>query len=249
MPQDFLLDPPTIGDNNPPAEDALSLRTDQLVTGADTWAEKVAEIADEDTAKRAADFLEQLAKHGQSLEEERTRLRKPLQDQLQAIQDRFVPLQQRVKACITIIKGRLDPWLDKLKKKQQEEAAEAKRRADEAAAEAQRKLEESRQHKGRGTVEAIVAAEQAQQEAKIAATDARRAAKAKPQARGDFTSKALSQRTTWSARIVDKEQALIFLQDESEITEALQRVANRLAREKHDKLMVPGLEAVSTTGL
>ena len=243
------LSAPMTGHNNPPVEDALALRTDQLVDGADAWAKGVDEIRDEDTAKRAVDFLEQLIRHSESLEAERTTLAKPLRDQLQAIQDRFNPMKQKVAACITIIKGRLNPWLDKVRKRNEEAAAAAKAKADQLALEAQQQLEASRGHRGPGAVAAIVSAENAQQAAKVAATTAKQAAKKRPQARGDFAPRALSQRIVWSARIVNREEALLFLQEETEILEALQTVANRLAREKKADLMVPGLEAVSSTTL
>ena len=111
----------TIGANQPPVQDQLAIRVDELVATANLWINEVPEIKDEATANAARDFVEQLARERNAVEEERVRQAKPLRALLQAVQDTFLPMHEKLDASASAIKNKLTGWINAEKKRLDEE--------------------------------------------------------------------------------------------------------------------------------
>lgn len=237
--------PPGMGHNQPPEADALAIRVDALVDNADLWAQKKPKITDEDSAKRCDDFIKQLTDEAAHVETERTKLTVPLNEQLNTINGRFRPFKQKIEASLKVLRLLRSRWLEHLDKKQEEERARSAKEAEEK----KRKEEEARrvlETAETPTASQIIAADKARTESLAAQQTAANAQRAKPQVKGDFAPKATGFRTHWSCEIENAKEALIFLHQDPTILEALQNVGNRLAREQHEQLAVPGLKIVKT---
>lgn len=247
-----------IGDNAPPGPipgptaDEVA-RVEELTKAANLWlaaterkdaaGRTVRLIDDETTATRAEDFQAQIRAELEALEDGRKAKNEPLRKAIKANDDAYKPLVTRLEAINEIIRALRTAWLRIVQQRQDEArlaaaraAADAQRLADEAA----RKAREA-EHL---TIEMVVESESAAETAAAATKAAEAALAAKPQQHGDFTKRAGSLRTFWSAAIDDWSAALAYYADNPKVRAAVQELADADARRLKETMRVPGIRAV-----
>lgn len=173
------------GKNISPAEEVF-LKIDDLYNEAKNWADG-ADIENEqqhDAAKAVYDALHDAGKKADELRKDE---KKPLDDEIKVIQDRFNPYIQPKKGKVDLGKSALGTVLTKWRQKVE---AEKKAAAEKAAREAdeKRRAAESAMQTSAGNLEAREEAEAMLAEAKQADKDAARANKAAAAGNGLRTS-------------------------------------------------------------
>ncbi|HVY51878.1 MAG TPA: hypothetical protein VHA07_10010 [Devosia sp.] len=212
---DTLPDNPraVIGANNPPEPiefERLSVEANERIDVANRWLTERPEITDAEMADRAAGFEAQLRGTTKALDDARRAEKKPLEDQLKAIDARYRPLTDLLAKAKDMIVARRNAWLRaeevRLAREKAAAEAEARRRREEAAA-AQRRAEEAARQAGADALRAQQAAEDA---ARRAAAAEQVAAKAPEKAviKGDYTARAVGLRSNWTAVVTDEAAAL-----------------------------------------
>lgn len=234
------LPPVATSDGVPRPNDPMApirLRVEALLANANAWM-KIPEITTEEQAARLEDAYNQVRKYASdtgTLETERKTMNKPLRDEIADNDALFKPLLTAVRASMTAL-GRLrDGWLKKVQAEQDRRRLEAQR-ALAAAEEAARKAAE----KPAQAVEDIILGEETEEAVKTAETVARQAEQARPQIRGEFSSRAGSLRAYYSAEITDLAAAVAHYT--LRLREAVQVLADRDAREMKEALAVPGVK-------
>lgn len=233
--------------NNPPRDAVIGLRVDKLIATANTWIAKVSKISDEETAKAARDFVEQLAKQEKVVEAERTAQRVPLLAAAAAVQAVFTPMAAKLDLAKKKLLGILDTWNRAEKKRIADEAAvaaEKARKAEQEAAEAALAAKAPD-----ASIDDIVSSQalaKASEDAKAAAANA---AAAKPKLSGNHASRALAERTTWTAVITDWPKAIGYFVDNPDLRIEVQRLADAVARKDKDNFAVPGATVKKDTHL
>lgn len=176
------------------------------------------EMADAITALR-----EQIHEAGKKADAERTEEKRPLDDAVKAIQDRYNPFIQPKKGKVDLAKAALDQLLTPWRvAKQREAEAEARRIAEEA--EAARRAAHEAMRASSGNLAAREEAEAVLAEAKKLEKTARRADKAATTGTG--------LRTTWVVEMVDEDAALDWAYGRAagEFRAVAQRNAEELVR-------------------
>lgn len=221
------------GHNFPPAPvDEARGKVDALIATANAWAERFSKIEDEETAKSATDFLDQLLKMRQQYEAARDDERRPFGVQYDAVTAKWHPLLYRIGACERVIDLLHRSWLrlrqqrhDEKHRQDQQKAEEARRRAEERAREAQAA------EGSPGALNAAIAAQEAAEEAE----KARKAAAAPPQraqVRGNLGGRARSLRYAWKASIVDYDAAYGHFRGHIAVQQLLVDLTNQAVRAK-----------------
>jgi hypothetical protein len=199
---------PVIGDNGGPSLDdhaaeatpfdTIKREIEDLFDEAKNWAdgEAISSQAIHDQIEKLRDSIHDAGKRADAL---RVEEKKPLDDQVKAVQDKFNPLIQPKRGKVDMAKSTLDalltPWRTRVAA---EKAAEAARKAAEAAAATLAAQEAMRASSG--NLAAREEAEELLADAKSLAKTARRADKA--------ASIGLGLRTVWDVTLVDEEAAL-----------------------------------------
>jgi DNA repair exonuclease SbcCD ATPase subunit len=193
---------PKHGDNGgPPLDDdfaAIEKEILDLYDEAKNWADGEP-IANQEVADAITTLYEALHDAGKRADELRTARKKPLDEQIKAIQDQFNPLVQPKKGKVALGKDALGALLTTWRTAQQREAAQ---KAAEAAAQAAEKEAEAvaAMRASSGDLEAREVAEALLEEAKYAQKFAKRADKAANTGTG--------LRTVWITEVVDEGAAL-----------------------------------------
>lgn len=230
-------------DNDPLS--ATRARVEAMVAVGNAWA-KVPEIETPDQAAKCEDAFVRVRKEIAKLDEERKEINKPLRKEIDANNETFDGLSRPLRACLDFLSKLRTGWLRKEQARQDRERLEAAARAEEAARVAREATEAAAKA---STVEDIVIAEEAQEKAVDAAAAADAAMRAKPQIRGEFTSRAGSFRTFWSAELTDLDAALAFYMKNPAtraiIQETVQAIADAHARKVKSALGVPGVRVKS----
>lgn len=234
-----------IGHNRPPA-DAFT-RADELVANANRWITERPEIVNEEQAGACQLAIDQLltvkvdleaaekaerSPHDQAIGEIRVRYRKPLElvgiatDRLRVIAGRWLAAKQD--------RARLEA------EAREKEAAEAKAKAEEAR----------RALASQPSIENELAARDAAVEAERLDQTAAKAP-ARAQIKGDYATRAMSLRVTWSAEIIDEALALRSYAKHPAIRAAalvaVRQTASKEAREMKDESKArPGVRFVKT---
>lgn len=187
---------PPIGHNNPPA--TIFDEIDDLFMEAQNWADGVA-IESEEAHDEISKLRDMIHEAGKRADEERKEEKRPLDEQIDAIQKRYNPYIQPKKGKVDLAKAALGDLLAAWRKRvADEKAAEAKRKQEEAArlaAEAQAAIRATS-----GNLAARVEAEELLAHARDTEKAANRATKA--------ATTGLGLRTVWRADLVDEEKAL-----------------------------------------
>ena len=213
---------PGIGHNRPPPHLAAFQEIDDLYGEARNWAdgEPIDSPEMHDAVTKLYDALSEAGKRADELRKEEKR---PLDEQIKEIQDRFNPYIQPKKGKVDLGKSALGDLLSAYRAAEQRKKAEAARlareEADRKAAEAQAALRASR-----GNLEEREKAEEMLAEAKAADKGARRQDKAATTGTG--------LRTVWTAELVDAEAGLdwAYGRDPARFTELVQAMANEAVR-------------------
>lgn len=194
-----LLNPDAVqGHNQPPAYMLVFEEIDDLFMEAKNFAdgEPIADEAMHDTISGLRDKIHDAGKRADELRVEEKR---PLDEQVDAIQKRYNPYIQPKKGKVDLAKAALGDLLAAWRKRvADEKAAAAARKA--AEAEAARREAEAAIRASSGNLEARIDAEELLAHAKDVAKDARRADKAATTGTG--------LRTVWRAELVDEAAAL-----------------------------------------
>lgn len=205
--------PPT-NHNAPPEEaqaeltwDAIQAHMDDLLLEAVNWAdgEPLTTQAQADTAAKLRQQLQDAVKLA---DETRVREKKPLDEQIAAIQDRYnayiAPIKNKhpgsVSKAVQALGNLLTAWLNKLDQEKREREAEAQRKADEAQAaaiEARKVMQET------ADLSAADEAANLLDAAEDAAKELRRVESEKVQVNSGTRAKGL--RTTWRAAMREGE--------------------------------------------
>lgn len=188
-----------IGHNAGPEPDpfeAHKLALEDDFTEARNWADGTA-LESQAQADELSFLIDRLRKGQKGADEARTAEKKPLDDQVKAIQAKWKPLLDKADTAIAACKRTLAPWLQAQEAEKQRIAAVARKAAEEAsqrAAEAARKVDHT-------NLEAVEAAEALVTDAEDAQKAAKRAENAKAQATGG--SRAMSLRSVWKCEMTD----------------------------------------------
>lgn len=212
--------PAGIGHNIAPF-DQIAERTATLIETANRWITERKEIADDDTAGKANDFLTQLRAEYKAAEDERKKEKQPHLDAGKAVDARYKPITERLTKATDAIKKMLTPYLQK----KQREEEEARRREQE---EARRRAEEERKRaeelaKQGNAIEAEIAAEEAAKATEEA--EKIEQAPARASAKGEM-GRAATLRTTYTGEIADFDKCLAHYKGHVAIRETLQKLIN-----------------------
>lgn len=252
--------PPPAGHNMPPPDeepvavdgasfDALKAHADDLLTEARNWADGAA-IETDAQASEVARLIRALQKAGNLLDEARVAEKKPLDDQIAEIQERYNALIAGLKSknakpgSITRALSALDAatkrWLvaKEAEKLAREEAA--RKEAERLAAEA-RAAQQAADASDLGAMEAAVDALDAAMEAK---READRIAKEAVTVKGSDGSRAIGLRKTYRPVLVDQKAAVLHYMKER--PEQFLNLVNRLAEAdvREGKRTIPGFNVV-----
>jgi hypothetical protein len=209
-----------------PAEPALApedKRVADMIANATAWTKEYPKIATEEIAKAATDWLNQLNADHAKIDAKRVAERAPLRKELQAIQDKYLPLLTRIAICRDAIEGPHTAY--KLLAEQRRKAAEAE--AARVAAEAQRRADQLTEQAKAGGPTAVAAAILAHEATEEAET-ARKAAAEVPrrtQIRGNLGGRTHSLRTVWQADIHEIEKTFQHYKNRREVKELLRSLA------------------------
>lgn len=213
---DALPDDPArhgIGGNKPPEPtefERLTPIANERIDTANRWMTERPEITSAEMADKAAGFEAQLRGTWREMDDARRAEKKPLEEQLKAIDARYNPFLRLLDSAKNMILDRRNAWLRAEEKRLAEErmAAEvAARRQREEAEIARRRAEEAERQAGADALRAKLAAEDA---ARRAAQLEQAAAKMPEKAaiKGDYTPRAVSLHAKWTAVVTDEKEAL-----------------------------------------
>lgn len=235
-----------MGDNHPPEPtpyDAIKAHIDDLTEEAKPWLTG-AEVTTEEQAETIKRLKDDFAKAHKAADAARVEENKPFDDGKAAVQAKYAILISDTKAikgktvlALAALNEALTPYL---RKKEQEQQAEAKRLRDIAEAAQQAAIDAART--ATGDLEAKEEAEELITAASIAANDAKRAETAKVQVRGEGRAQGL--RSFWSATLVDRREALLHYVKTwpPEIITALEILADQDVRA--GKRQIPGFDVI-----
>lgn len=252
--------PAPAGHNMPPPDDepaavdaasfdALKAHADDLLTEARNWADGAA-IETDAQASEVARLIRALQKAGGLLDDARVAEKKPLDDQIAEIQDRYNALIAGLKSknakpgsitrAITALDAAAKRWLlaKEAEKRDREEAArkEAERLAEEARA-AQQAADASDLVAMEAAVDALDAAMEAKREAD-------RIAKESVTVKGADGSRAIGLRKTYRPVLTDQKAAILYYMKER--PEQFLNLVNRLAETdvRDGKRAIPGFDVI-----
>lgn len=200
-----VLEPATIGHNQPPATlpfDAFSAHIEDLYAEAKNFLDGEG-VNSEGVATAVTTLMDQLRKAAKDADAARAAEKKPHDDAAKAVQAAWKPLLDKAELAVTVCKRALTPWL---------QAKEAERQAAAAAAraESERKAEEARLAREAAAETDLDARERAEALAKEAAKAEKAANKAeRGRAQTAGGAKAVSLRTYYSPSVTDFKAALL----------------------------------------
>jgi hypothetical protein len=201
-----------VGGNNPPEEikpewEAVKVHMDDLLTEAANWADGEA-IVSQDQADKVSDLRRMLQEAANLADKARVAEKKPLDDQIAAIQDRYnayiAPIKNKVPGkvskAVVALGNLLTPWLNKLEAEKRERENKAREEAEAAQAAAMAARQEARKSDDLADMDKaddlLAAAEEA-------AATLKSVEREKPQAKGSFRASGL--RSVWTAHLNEGE--------------------------------------------
>jgi hypothetical protein len=180
--------------------DEVVLEIEDLFAEAENWADG-SEIENQVQCD-ALDVLDKaLLDAGKRLDALRVEEKRPLDEQVQAIQDRYNPFIQPKKGKVDLARSALNPvraaWKERERQRKEAEAQKARDEAEAARKEAERLIRESA-----GNLSARVDAEHMLNGAELAERDAKKAAKA--------ATTGLGLRTSYQVEVTDLNEAVKY---------------------------------------
>ena len=237
-----------IGGNNPPEPIAydeakhteFAGKVNAFVGMSDRWVKT--EITSEQLAEQLTDQIAGLRKLYKSIDKQRADDKRPWLDAGEAVQTAYKPLLDRVDAAGKKLKSHLSVYAAKKQREAEEEQRRQREEARKAEEAARLKAMEAEQS---GSIDDQVEAEEA---AKAAAKQAKAAAKPVSASikSASGAGRTISTRTVKTAKIINQRQLFLAIQDEPEVLDVLQRVANRIIRAKGFGGTLNGVEIVET---
>lgn len=203
-----------IGGNNPPAEakaamqwDAIQAHMDDLLAEARNWADGDA-VTSQGMADEIGRLRQQLQDAAKLADDARVAEKKPLDDEIQKIQDRYnvyiAPLKNKqpgsVSKAVAALGSLLTVWLNKLEAEKQAREKAAREAHEKAQQEA---IEARRSAMGSGDLNAIDVADDLLEAAEQAGKELKAVENEKVQAKGNH--RAIGLRSKWIARLRDGE--------------------------------------------
>lgn len=249
MPDTATLEAPAgLGHNNPPPDafGAISAHVQDLYTEAKNWADGSV-IESQAQADEVSRLIDELRKAAKVADDARIAEKKPLDDQVTAIQTKWGELiaDTKGKRGLTVLaleacKAALRPWLEAVEAENRRRAAEARQAAQRAADEA---AEAVRAAQATSDLEARERAELLVTDARAAESQATRAETAKAHATGG--DRAMGLRDNWIPKLIDGQAALRHYWGANR--EALEAFALDLARAdvRAGKRAIPGFDVVN----
>jgi hypothetical protein len=214
--------------------DEVVIEIEDLFAEASNWADGSA--IENQAQCDALDVLDKaLLDAGKRLDALRVEEKRPLDEQVQAIQDRYNPFIQPKKGKVDLARASLNPlraaWKERERQRKEAEAQKAREEAEAARIEAQRLMRESA-----GNLTARVDAEHMLSGAKLAERDAKRATKAAETGNG--------LRTSYEARLSDRNAAISHYW--SRMPAAFERLVTDLADDdvRRGARSIPGFEII-----
>lgn len=235
-----------IGGNNPPELTPFERSLDEingLYIEAKNWLDKpVTSDAEEQAVAR---LIEMLRKAIRTADERRAEEKKPLDEQVKAIQDKYNDLIGDTKSkkgiavrALEAAKAALAPWLTEKDRKQREEAERLRKEAEEK----ERAAREAMQAAHRYDLDAREQAEAQAQEAKEAEKAAARAENQKANAKGG--TRAIGLRTIYEPEITNTTEfaRYLWVNNATEYRAFLDEMAAKLVQRGVRSETVPGLK-------
>jgi len=195
---------PPLGHNKPPEPTALD-RVTELVANCNRWLAERPIIVDAEQAGAAQRFTLQLRTLRDDLGNDLRRERRPHDDAVEAIKNRYRDPQELVALALDAMEKKNRDWLKREQDRLDAERIERERLADAAiveAAEAARAAD-----KPGATVDDMLAAAR-KEEAAAAAVEHAQRTPTRARTRDDYAPRAMSLHSNWKARVVDEPQAL-----------------------------------------
>lgn len=184
-----------IGDNSPPAYEAISLHIEDLIAEAHNFLDGEP-IGDQGQADAIGLLLDSIRQAKKAADDQRVIEKKPHDEAAKAVQVKYKPLIDKCDLAASVAKQALTPWLQHLEAEQRRIAEEKRLAAEEA-----QRIAREAGIAARTDLAAAEKAEAAQLVAEEAAKAAARAEKAKPQAASG--GRAIGLRTSYRAEITD----------------------------------------------
>lgn len=223
--QDQTPEDPGIGHNQSPFE-TLKTRIDEVIKSTDNAIAQYPEIDTQAVADEFTNLVDIARACKKEAENQRKAEKKPHDDAIKDIQERFKPLAENLDLAISALKRRVSDFLVR-----QQEKREAERKA--AEAEALRVMEEAEEAERAaaetGSVSAQIAAQTAKEQADQAIQEAS-APVGPARARGENSNRSMGLRTTYSAVIDDYDRVYGHFRNDPKVRDVLQSLADAAAR-------------------
>jgi hypothetical protein len=234
-----MSDAPGPGHNLATPLDLIRERVEELCAATNDWNARVAEINDEDTARRCDDFLNQLTAELKKLADQEKTEKAPHRKEIERIGLAYGGLRLVLETAKAMIQPKMRDWLNR---KRERLTAEKKAR-QEAEAERLAREAEIAAAKAGPTVESQVRAQQAQERADEAAALATEPIQ-RAQVRGQYSPRARSLRVSWAAEVIDIVRCFARYQDHPDVLAVLTKLASAEARATHGQIQLPGCRLV-----
>lgn len=188
-------------------------------------------------AEAAADDLKKIKGLAKELDEQRKEITKPLDDEKAGVMDYYRPAQNFLADAESILKNKLNIYLQVVEKRRREEQA----KAEEAARKERERLEEQARK-----AEASGKSEKADALRENAAAVSTHVVQEAPKLAG------VSVRTLWRAKVIDKRALVEAALNRSDVMSLIQvdeTALNKLATALKENLSIPGVEAYSENSM
>ncbi|WEX10331.1 hypothetical protein [Chelativorans sp. AA-79] len=153
--------------------------------------------------------------------------KQPVLDEARRIDDRW-RWRQDAAALVKALKRATDAWLNELRRQEEERQRKAREEAERLRREAEEKARKAAEADRQTDLERAAAQKEAERLAREA-EEREKEAQARDVSAGRTGAK-VSLRTFYTARITDYDKLVMALRNESEVREAVEKIANRIAR-------------------
>ena len=230
---------PPLGHNKPPEATALD-RAPDLLANCNRWLAERQTISDAEMAGAAQRFTIQLRALRDDMGNDLRRERRPHDDAIEAIKERYRDPEALVKIALFNMERLNREWLKREQDRLDAERDQRERQADAAIVEAA-KADQAAQQPG-ASVETQLAAERAN-EAASEAVEAVDKVPTRARTRDDYAEKAMSLRSNWKAKVVDSDKAIAYFADDMDVRPkmiaAIEAKASRLAKAQKGRGPIP----------
>lgn len=222
------------GHNKPPEPTPLE-RAAQLIEAANEGLRTITRIDDDETGGRCQGFVDQLRDAQADLEAERKARIEPLQAAIDLVRMEYRELLELIELARAGLQPLLDDYLERKATKLREQAEQRSVAARLAQVEADRRRRIADQLGA--TLQDKLDARRAQERADELGELAKKRSRAS--IKGEWSERAMSQRSHWSAEITDPQTAVAYYATKPEVIEAVRKLASADARRLKDAGAAP----------